>query len=158
MKIDLKHYYDCGRCAMGTLLPEFDTDVHRIFFVACEDKTCSFKDTIVEIKISSAKDLFPFLWNTASVQSNNDFLFLSTGTWWEFHYSNMINDCEKKIISINKRIKKAHDEKKLNDLNGELKYYKNLIVSTKKMIEQKNKSMEDQKNEIIKDNENKSQD
>ena len=144
MKFTLKAYRDLGRCSMGTLLDEFDTDTHKIL------------DRGKEVKIRSVEDLFPYLWQTPAVAFHSAGKhvddFCGTGTHWHHDFDDSILDYEKEIRKLEKRVDKATDPKKKERYQNELSYCKEHVAHLKIMLSRLDAEMEKQKQKLIKEN------
>ena len=136
MKFSLKSYTDCGKCSYGTLMDEFDTEKDEI--------RLSGK----KVAINTLEDLFPFLWNIPGVQacdnvSNKSVAdFGSTGTWWDHRYGASIEDSEKEIKKLEKRLAKATETNKPK-IQARIEYEKKNIASLRRIIECKEKLRHD---------------
>lgn len=123
MKFDLRKYNDCGKCAMATLLDEFDTEVHAIYVGNALDGTAK------KIEINKLEDLFPYLWNIPYIASGKNYYFSGEGTWWSNEYKEFSeNDCD------------------------DAEYVKDHNEWVKRSINFHNKMMEESKNKLIEAN------
>jgi hypothetical protein len=145
MKFSLKSYRDCGKCAYATLMDEFDSEKDEIRLNG------------KKVEINSLDDLFPFLWNIPGVGCHDNVKhtsvsdFYSTGTWWEHRYGESIEECEKEIDKLEKRLKKAADSRKPKIME-QLAYERERVETLRRIIRRHNEEMEEQKEAIRADN------
>lgn len=103
MIFKLDGYHDCGKCAMGTLLEEFNTDTDKVFLNG------------KQVEITCIEDLFPFLWNiggmSASHDSSREDYFYDTGTWWHSIYDGCIIRYQNENKKLEKKLKNPKSEK-----------------------------------------------
>ena len=145
MKFSLKSYTDCGKCSYATLMDEFDTEKDEIRLGG------------KKVEINTLEDLFPFLWNIPGVRvrdnvSNKSVAdFGSTGTWWEHRYGESIEDSEKEIKKLEKRLAKATETNKPK-IQARIEYENKNIASLRRIIEWNNETMNECKEKLRNDN------
>lgn len=142
MIIKLDGYSDLGKCSFGTLLDDFDTELHDIYL----------NGKYIEIK--KVEDLFPFLWQHAGVSTRNGDReishFSDEGTWWHQIYGCGIKKSDKRIQYYLRKLKKEKDlknqEKIIKQIKSELAYINNIFnyitVNDERMEEIKQKLIE----------------
>jgi hypothetical protein len=144
MKFTLKAYRDLGRCSMGTLLDEFDTEKDKV--IECGK----------EVPIRSVEDLFPYLWQSPGIACHSDGKHVSElwckGTHWHLDFDDRIPAYEKEIKRLEKKVDKATDPKKKERYQNELSYCKEHVGHLKAMLERMDNEMEKQKQKLIKEN------
>jgi hypothetical protein len=144
MKFTLKAYSDLGRCSMGTLLDEFDTDTYKIL------------DRGKEVTIRSVEDLFPYLWQTPGVAFHSEGKhvadFCGTGTHWHHDFDDSILGYEKDIRKLEKKVDKATDPKKKARYQEDLDWAIHHVQSLKDMLKRLDTEMEEQKKQLIEEN------
>ncbi|WP_405325694.1 hypothetical protein [Fibrobacter sp.] len=144
MKFTLKSYRDLGRCSMGTLLDEFDTEKDKVI------------ENGKEVPIRSVEDLFPYLWQSPGIafhsEGKNVSEFWCKGTHWHHDFDGCIPAYEKQIKRLEKKVEKATDPKKKEHYQNELSFCKEQIVHLKAMIERMDNEMEQLKKKLIKEN------
>ena len=144
MKFTLKAYSDLGRCSMGTLLDEFDTDTYKIL------------DRGKEVTIRSVEDLFPYLWQTPGVAFHSKGKhvadFCGTGTHWHHDFDDSILEYERDIRKLEKKVDKATDPKKKAKYQEDLDWAIHHVQSLKDMLKRLDSEMEEQKKQLIEEN------
>lgn len=145
MKFSLKSYTDCGKCSYATLMDEFDTEKDEIRLRG------------KKVEINTLEDLFPFLWNNPGVQAHDNVShksvadFGSTGTWWDHRYIESIEDSEKEIKKLEKRLAKATETNKPK-IQARIEYENKNIASLRRIIEWHNETMNECKEKLRHDN------
>ena len=144
MKFTLKAYSDLGRCSMGTLLDEFDTDTYKILYRG------------KEVTIRSVEDLFPYLWQTPGVAFHSEGKhvadFWSKGTHWHHDFDDSILEYEKDIRKLEKKVDKATNPKKKAKYQEDLDWAIHHVQSLKDMLKRLDTEMEEQKKQLIEEN------
>ena len=144
MKFTLKAYRDLGRCSMGTLLDEFDTEKDKV--IECGK----------EVPIRSVEDLFPYLWQSPGIAFHSEGKHVSEfwckGTHWHHDFDDRIPAYEKEIKRLEKKVEKATDPKKKARYQNELSYCREHVGHLKAMLERMDNEMEKLKKKLIKEN------
>ena len=104
MIIKLDGYSDLGKCSYGTLLGDFDTELHDIYLNG------------QYVKIEKVEDLFPFLWQHSGISVRNGDKevshFSEKGTWWRHLYEGGIKRSDKKVHYYLGKLRKEKDIRK----------------------------------------------
>lgn len=142
MKIKLDTYSDLGKCAMGTLLDEFDTEKDHIFVLVKEPSSwANYRDCEVEVKIESVEDLAKWLWNIAGMSTGSadgyTWHFNNCQDWWHREYDTRIAKDDAKYQEILDKLPKMTDEKKIKKLKEKLSWYDTTVL--KNMVERLDK-------------------
>lgn len=144
MKFTLKSYNDLGRCSMGTLLDEFDTEKYTI------------RDNGKVVKIKSVEDLFPYLWQSAGISGHCDGKhfaeFFGKGTHWHWDFDRRIVEYEKEIKRLEKKVYNESSPSKKEKYQKELDWTVEHLGSLKNMIARLDADMEEQKQKLIEEN------
>ena len=144
MKFTLKSYSDLGRCSMGTLLDEFDTDSYKILYHG------------KEVKIRSVEDLFPYLWQSpgCAVFSEGKHVaeFCSQGTHWHHDFDDSILEYERDIRKLEKKVYNATSPSKKAKYQDELDWTIKHVNSLKDMLKRLDTEMEEQQKQLIEEN------
>lgn len=144
MKIKLKSYNDLGRCSLGTLIDEFDTDTYEIHE---NGKT---------IHVNSVEDLFPYLWQNPGISGHNGerkFAFFNDkGTHWHHDFDKSIKDYKMDILKLRKKIANTEKPSLVAKYERELEHAERQVDSITKMLERLDAEMEEQKKKLIEDN------
>jgi len=113
MIIKLDGYSDLGKCSFGTLLDDFDTELHDIYLNG------------KYVKIEKVEDLFPFLWQHSGISVHNGDKevshFSEEGTWWRQLYEGGIKNSDKKVQYYLRKLRKEKDIKKQEKIIAEIK-------------------------------------
>lgn len=113
MIIKLDGYSDLGKCSFGTLLDDYDTELHDIYL----------NGKYIEIK--KVEDLFPFLWQHAGISVRNGDKevshFSEEGTWWRHIYEGGIKKSDKKIQYYMRKLRKEKDLRKQENIITKIK-------------------------------------
>lgn len=144
MKFTLKAYNDLGRCSYGTLRDEFDTE----------------RDVIVlndyKIEVSKIEDLFPFLWQQPGGSSRSKdgtyAVFHDHGTHWHQDFYESIENYDKEIQKLMKKLKKVSDSAKGYKLTVKIGDQIERRNRLKNMLDQMDAEMEEQKKLLIEEN------
>ena len=98
MVFTLKSYRDLGRCSYATLKESEKNEIY-------------LKD--VKVEINKLEDLFPFLWQATAIgfydnkEHKSVCKFYSDKPWWHNDYDKSIEECDKEIQKLNKKIAKG---------------------------------------------------
>lgn len=149
MIFTLKSYSDLGRCSYATLKESFDSEKDEIYL----------KD--VKVEINKLEDLFPFLWQATAIgfydnkEHKSVCKFYSDKPWWHNDYDKSIEECDKEIQKLNKKIVKGGVKDKT------IERWKQTIDFTEKhksslinLIERLDNELKEQKLKLIKENTN----
>lgn len=141
MKINLFGFSDCGKCSFGTLLDYYDTDNNLIYL----DRK--------EVKIEKVEDLFPFLWQHASISIKDGNItksyFTNDGTWWHHLYDASVWKYDKKILYYMKKLKKETNLRKKEDIVLNIKTLMNNLNSLSSFLWGNDERMEEIKQKLI---------
>lgn len=144
MKFKLDGYNDCGKCSMGSLMDDYDTEKNHIFV----DRE--------EVKIEKVEDLFPYLWDIAGISTSSpegrNWFFIEPMPWWESEYGNRIVSNKKEIAKYEKKLKNPKSDKLKQKYEEEIKWRRDSIRIFSNVIEHNNASMEEQKKKLIEAN------
>lgn len=144
MKFTLKHYNDLGRCSMGTLLDEFDTEEYEILL----DNE--------KVEINKVEDLFPFLWQSPGcyVRRNGKqtSYFWTKGTHWHKDYDKFIDDGLKQHEKLKNKLMKEKDEKKSQKILENMNFTTEHINALQRICDRCDAEMKRQQEELIKEN------
>lgn len=92
MIYNLKSYQDLGKCALGTLLDKWDTDIEEIYVFDPESTDIFSPSNYHLVKINSLDDLFKFLWTIPTLITgrkdedgvrHNTYYVSSLTPWWK---------------------------------------------------------------------------
>ena len=113
MVIKLDGYSDLGKCSYGTLLNDFDTELHDIYLNG------------QYVKIEKVEDLFPFLWQHSGVSVHNGDKeishFSEKGTWWRQLYEGGIKRSDKRVHYYLSKLRKEKDIRKQEPIVAKIK-------------------------------------
>lgn len=141
MIIKLDGYTDCGKCSFGTLLDDFDTELHDIYLNG------------KYIKIKKVEDLFPFLWQHSGISVRNGDKevshFSEEGTWWHQLYDGSIWKYDKKILYYMKKLKKETNLRKKEDIVLNIKTLINNLNNLTCFLLSNDERMEEIKQKLI---------
>lgn len=141
MIIKLDGYSDLGKCSFGTLLDDFDTELHDIYLAG------------KYIEIKKVEDLFPFLWQHSGISVRNGDKevshFSEEGTWWRHLYEGEIKKSDKKIQYYLRKLRKEKDIKKQEKIIAEIKNALAQINFVFCFITHNDKRMEEIKQKLI---------
>lgn len=144
MKFTLKHYNDLGRCSMGTLLDEFDTEEYEILL----DNE--------KVEINKVEDLFPFLWQSPGCYVRRDGKqtshFWTKGTHWHKDYDKSIDDGLKQLEKLKNKLMKEKDEKKSQKIFENMNFTAEHINALQRICDRCDAEMKRQQEELIKEN------
>lgn len=144
MKFTLNAYNDLGRCSMGTLLDEFDTEQYKILL---DNK---------EVEINRVEDLFPFLWQSPGCYVRREGKqvshFWSTGTHWHHDYDKSITDGLKEIEKLKNKMLKEKDVKKAQKILEKMNFTADHINALQRICDRCDEEMKKQQEELIKEN------
>lgn len=141
MFIKLDGYNDLGKCSFGTLLDDFDTELHDIYL----------DGKYIEIK--KVEDLFPFLWQHSGISVRNGDKevshFSKEGTWWRHQYEGGIKKSDKRILFYMRKLRKEKDLKKQEKIIKQIKSELSYINSIFSYITVNDERMEEIKQKLI---------
>lgn len=141
MIIKLNGYSDLGKCSFGTLLDDFDTELHDIYL----------DGKYIEIK--KVEDLFPFLWQHSGISVRNGDKevshFSEEGTWWRHQYEGGIKKSDKRILFYMRKLRKEKDLKKQEKIIKQIKSELSYINSIFSYITVNDERMEEIKQKLI---------
>lgn len=144
MIFTLEHYNDLGKCSYATLMDSFDTELNEIYL---NDK---------KVEITCIEDLFPFLWQNPGIMTHNGGSttahFYSAGTHWHHNFDDSVDECEKEIQKLQKKIIKNPGHKRIDHWMSQIKYESEHRTNLLKMMARLDKELEEQKQELIKEN------
>ena len=144
MIIKLDGYSDLGKCSYGTLLDDFDTELHEIYLNG------------KYVKIEKVEDLFPFLWQHSGISVHNGdkeiSRFSEEGTWWRQLYEGGIKTSDKRIQYYMRKLRKEKDIRKQESIVTKIKSNLEHINFIFNFITDNDERMEEIKQKLIKAN------
>lgn len=159
MIISLKGFDDIGKCSMGTLLEEFDTEKNHIYLTIKDIGSFSeLSDSFVEVKIRSVNDLCKFLWCNPFISTGNSdgeklYYFSSKPTeWWYNEWDELIEKYKADIAKYEKKFMKEKDDKKKEKIASKLSYYRNNLQETEKHLAYYDEKKKELVQKIIEEN------
>lgn len=159
MIFNLKSFNDLGKCSMGTMLEEFDTEKNHIYITIKEIESFSeLSDSFVEVKIRSAGDLCKFLWCNPYLSTGNSdgemvYHFSSKPTeWWHNEWHELIEKYKADIAKYETKLMKEKDDKKKEKIEAKLSYYRNNLQETEKHLAYYDEKKKELVQKIIEEN------